>query len=60
MNNVIKVQVKSHYGNEHIYIISEHNESIKSLTGRKTITRNDIQSLKELGFTFEVVNTINV
>ncbi len=60
MNNIIKVEIKQHFGNERIYIISEHNESICTLTNQKTITRKDIVSLKELGFIFEVVNTVTL
>lgn len=53
MNNEINIEVKEHYGTQHIYVISEHNEAIQQLTGRKTITKSDIVALKKLGYTFK-------
>lgn len=49
-NEFIKVDIKNIYGNEMIYIISEHHKAIKALTGKKTISRIDIENLKSLGF----------
>lgn len=46
----IKVTVKSHYGTDHIYITSEHSEAVTALTGKKTLTENDMRALKALGF----------
>jgi hypothetical protein len=54
MNNNITIEIKTVYGNESIYITSEHKEQVSSLTGKKTISRDDIKALKALGFNFEV------
>lgn len=48
----IKVDVKSHYGTDHVYIISDHAEAIAALTGKKTLTERNIEALKALGFSF--------
>ncbi len=48
----IEVLTKSVYGNELMYVVSEHAEPIKALTGKKTIDSNDINQLKKLGFSF--------
>lgn len=50
----IKVLTKSVYGNDLMYIVSEHAEPIKALTGKKTIDQRDIAQLKKLGFSFVV------
>ena len=60
MANIINVEIKSHYGTEHIYITSDHAEAVQRLTGRKTITKGDIDALKKLGFTFEVKQTATI
>jgi histone H3/H4 len=51
----IQIEIKNVYGNELIYVTaSETAKTIQKLTGRKTLTRRDIQAFKELGFTFSV------
>ena len=46
----IKVESKTHYGSEHMYITSDHAEAVATLTGKKTLTERDILALKALGF----------
>ena len=53
LSNIIKIETKSVYGNDLMYVVSEHAEAIQSLTGKKTIDASDIKQLKVLGFTFE-------
>jgi len=53
--NKIKVEVKNNYGSEAIYIVSSQSSAIKTLTGKKTISRTDISALQDLGFVFETV-----
>jgi len=53
--NKIKVEVKNNYGSEAIYIASSHSSAIRTLTGKKTISRTDISALQDLGFVFETV-----
>lgn len=51
----IQIEIKNVYGNELIYVTaSETAKTIQKLTGRKTLTRRDIQAFKELGFTFSL------
>jgi len=52
-NHIIDVDIKEHYGQRHVYIVSEHKEYVTALTGHKTITESDINALKALGFKFE-------
>ena len=48
---IIEVEQKEVYGNTLTYVKKESvRNSIKKLTGRKTLTDHDIQALKELGF----------
>lgn len=48
----IEVTRKEVYGNTLTYVKKESvRNSIKKLTGRKTLTDYDIEGLKELGFT---------
>ena len=47
----IEVERKEVYGNTLTYVQNESvRNSIKKLTGRKTLTCYDIEALKELGF----------
>jgi len=55
LSNIIKIETKSVYGNDLMYVVSEHAEAIQNLTGKKTIDASDIKQLKVLGFTFEAV-----
>ena len=49
MDNKIVVEKKTHYGTEHIYIVSKQADSIRALTGQRTLTPRNIESLKNLG-----------
>ena len=47
----IEVERKEVYGNTLTYVTNESvRNSIKKLTGRKTLTDYDVEALKELGF----------
>jgi len=47
---IIEVERKDVYGNPLTYVADESiRNSIKKLTGRKTLTNRDIEGLKELG-----------
>ena len=50
----IRVKIKNVFGNERIYVVCKNALYISRLTGKKTIDRTDINSLENLGFTFEV------
>ena len=51
MNKIIRVKIKTVYGNELIYPL-DYQEQLKALTNRLTLTKSDITALKGLGFTF--------
>lgn len=51
MNQIITIEKRNVYGNELIYVVSDHAKAISKLTGKKTIDENDIATLEELGFT---------
>lgn len=51
----IEIEIKNHYGNQLHYVTDkELAEIISRLTGRKTLTLDDISNLKKLGFSFSV------
>lgn len=56
MNTKIIVEVKNVYGNQNIYVVSEHKEMIAALTGAKTLSYSHIEALKKLGF--EIVQSV--
>lgn len=51
----IKVQIKNVYGNETIYPVCDKAKTFASMVGQKTLTRTDIEHIKELGFILEVI-----
>ena len=51
MNKLIKIEIKNHYGVDHYYVVSEHQEYINALTRNKTVST---MALKALGFEFEI------
>jgi len=52
-NNLIEVRTANVYGNDMMYVCSEHAKWIQDLTGRKTLSSKDIQALQNLGFEFK-------
>jgi len=54
MNKTIFYKEKTNYGTTHFYVVSEHKDAIKRLTGRPTITSEDAKALQELGFNFQL------
>ena len=58
----IEVERKEVYGNTLTYVKKESvRNSIKKLTGRKTLTDYDIEALKELGFVLVLKQmTVNI
>jgi len=58
----IEVERKEVYGNTLTYVKKESvRNSIRKLTGRKTLTDYDIEALKELGFVLVIKQmTVNI
>lgn len=48
--NTITIASKNVWGNDLLYVISEHSDAISRLTGKKTVDANDISALRQLGF----------
>lgn len=56
MQATIKIYTKNVYGQTMIYMVEdEKSDTIKSLIGKKTIDKNDIRLLQNLGVNFEQV-----
>jgi len=54
--NTIKVSTRSAYGQTYVDVIDDTQRgALQSLTGNSTLTQNNINSLKVLGFSFELV-----
>ncbi|MGV9002386.1 MAG: hypothetical protein ACOH18_05540 [Candidatus Saccharimonadaceae bacterium] len=53
MENII-VSIKSNYGREAIYPINATACKFAALVGTKTLSRNNIETIKSLGFTVTV------
>ena len=53
---IIQYYIKSVFGKDNIYIKDEEQSKIIStLTNKKTVDKNDIKALEQLGFTLEQV-----
>ena len=54
--NTIKVSTRSAYGQTYVDVIDDKQQAaLQSLTCNSTLTQNNINSLKVLGFNFELV-----
>jgi hypothetical protein len=58
MNNEqsINVEIKNVYGNDLIYPINEVGMKFACLLKKKTLTKDELKIIKELGFTIEVIS----
>ena len=54
----VSYYIETHYGNDHIYILEEDaKRAIAKLTGKKTVSEQDLESLTKLGVHFsQVIN----
>ncbi len=50
----ITVSIKHVYGNELIYPVSDNAKQFAELTGKKTLSREALAIIKELGYEVEV------
>ncbi len=51
----LDIQLKIVYGTERIYPVNETAKKVAALLGRKTITKDEIAKLKDLGFSLNWV-----
>lgn len=56
----VQVQVKNVYGNETIYPVCDKAKTFASMVGQKTLTRDNIEHIKKLGYSVEVVQARTV
>ena len=58
MNNEqsINVEIKNVYGNDLIYPINENGMKFARLLKKKTLTKDELKIIKELGFTIDVIS----
>ena len=52
---VVRVEVRSVYGNEMIYPVCFYAERFAAIAGKKTLSRTDLMNIKALGFAVEEV-----
>ena len=50
MHRIIEVAIKNVYGNDLIYPVGSTAKLFAELTGKKTFSRQDIETIKLLGF----------
>tara|TARA_R100001594_G_scaffold6369_1_gene18180 strand:+ start:339 stop:536 length:198 start_codon:yes stop_codon:yes gene_type:complete len=55
VNTKIRVQIRNVFGNDLIYPMCINSKRFTDLTGSKTLSRNNIKIIKELGFEVDVV-----
>jgi len=51
------VSIKSHYGTQYIYPVCQTAVHLAALTGKKTFSHSDIQTIKALGYSINVQQT---
>lgn len=56
MSTVLKIKIKSVYGNEMIYPANDVAEKFCNLLGKKTLSDRDLGVIIQLGFKVEQVN----
>lgn len=50
----ITLAVKRNYGTEHIYPVCDTAAKLTALTGKRTLSHNDIKTIRALGYTITV------
>jgi|TARA_R100000008_G_scaffold35541_1_gene20190 hypothetical protein len=55
VNTKIRVQIRNVFGNDLIYPMCINSKRFTDLTSSKTLSRNNIKIIKELGFEVDVV-----
>lgn len=57
-NNLeLLITIKNVYGKETVYPICDISKGLTAFKGQKTLTENDILSLKKLGYSFKVASS---
>jgi len=53
-NRIIRIKRDRYYGKVYLYPL-DYAKALENLTGQKTLTDKSINALKDLGFTFELI-----
>jgi hypothetical protein len=51
----IKVSIRSNYGSDTVYPVCDQAQLLTQLTGRKTMTARDLETIRQLGYRVTVV-----
>jgi len=51
----LQVRITSNWGNERIYPVNETAKTFTRLTRKKTLDRDEIAAIKDLGYSVEVI-----
>jgi len=51
---IINIEIKNVYGNELVYPLCETAKKLCSLTGKKTLSYNDLYTIQDLGYTINI------
>lgn len=54
MNSIIKVKVKTVYGNRLVYPVCQRAQLLAEIAGTKTFSKDVLLRIKQLGYTVEV------
>ena len=60
MSAVIVKQRRDGWGNYRLYIVSDHGAQVSKLTGKKTVTMEDLKALAALGLEVRFLETVEV
>lgn len=50
----IQIKIKENFGRRDVYPIGDLGNEIKKLTGKQTLSKTHIETLKKLGFEFDI------
>lgn len=55
MNTTAQIEIKDVYGNKAVYPVNDTAKYLAQLANTKTLTASTINTAKNMGFTFEVI-----
>lgn len=60
MDRIVEVAIKSVYGNELIYPVGSTAKLFADMTGKKTLSRQNLEAIRLLGFTVQQVQLTEI
>jgi len=55
---IVTIEIKNVYGNQNCYPVCENGKLFAQLTGKKTLSAEDLQLIKKLGFQVKFKTTV--